>query len=77
MSGKYADASEIGAIFIINDAIGKCLNSAGTPSPRETVLKLVEWPSNLHYLYPSDLVTSRPETDIEAQIRRCGMKKGG
>jgi hypothetical protein len=54
-----------GPIFIVLDAIDECPNSAGTPSPRENVLELVEWLSELHYPNLSICVTSRPETDIE------------
>jgi hypothetical protein len=54
-----------GPIFIVLDAIDECPNSAGTPSPRENVLELVEWLSELHYSHLSICVTSRPESDIE------------
>ena len=53
-------------IFIILDAIDECPNSAGTPSPRENVLDLVVWLSELDYSRLSICVTSRPEADIEA-----------
>ena len=58
-----------GPIFIILDAIDECPNSAGTPSPRENVLRLVEWLSVLRYSHLSVCVTSRPEADIEAALR--------
>jgi hypothetical protein len=58
-----------GPIFIILDAIDECPNSAGTPSPRENVLELVEWLSELHHSHLSVCVTSRPEADIEAVLR--------
>ena len=58
-----------GPIFIILDAIDECPNSAGTPSPRENVLQLVEWLSELHYSHLSVCVTSRPEADIEAVLQ--------
>jgi hypothetical protein len=54
-----------GPILIIFDAIDECPNSAGTPSPRESVLEVVEWLSELHYPHLSICVTSRPEADIE------------
>jgi hypothetical protein len=54
-----------GPIFIILDAVDECPNCAGTPSPREKVLKLVEWLSELQYPHLSICVTSRPEVDIE------------
>jgi hypothetical protein len=58
-----------GPIFIIIDAIDECPNSAGTPSPRETVLELVKWLSELPYSHLSICVTSRPEADIEAVLQ--------
>jgi hypothetical protein len=57
-----------GPIFIILDAIDECPNSAGTPSPRENVLELVEWLSELRYPHLSSCVTSRPEADIEDSL---------
>src|SRR5258708_7111000 len=42
-----------GPIFIILDAIDECPNNAGTPSPRENVLNLVEWLSELNYSHLS------------------------
>jgi hypothetical protein len=58
-----------GPIFIILDAIDECPNSVGTPSPREKVLKLVKWLSELQYPHLSICVTSRPEVDIEGVLR--------
>jgi hypothetical protein len=58
-----------GPIFIILDAIDECHNSAGTPSPRENILELVEWLSELHHLQLSICVTSRTEADIEAVLQ--------
>jgi hypothetical protein len=58
-----------GPIFIILDAIDECPNSAGTPSPRENVLELVEWLSGLQNSHLSICVTSRPEADIEAVLQ--------
>ena len=57
-----------GPVFIVLDAIDECPNSAGTPSPRELVLELVEWLSKLDYPHVSICVTSRPEADIEAVL---------
>ena len=57
-----------GPIFFIFDAIDECSNSTGTPSPRENVLELIEWLSELAYSQVSICVTSRPETDIEAVL---------
>jgi hypothetical protein len=57
-----------GPIFIILDGIDECPDNAGTPSPRENVLELVKWLSDLHYSHLSICVTSRPEADIEAVL---------
>ena len=54
-----------GPIFIILDAVDECPNSAGRPSPRENVLELIGWLSELHYPHVYICVTSRPEVDIE------------
>jgi hypothetical protein len=56
-------------MFIILDGIDECPNSTGTPSPREKVLELVEWLSELHYSHLSICVASRPEADIEAVLQ--------
>jgi hypothetical protein len=58
-----------GPTYIILDALDECPKSAGTPSPRESVLELVEWLAksgkpNLHVC-----VTSRLEADIEANFQ--------
>jgi hypothetical protein len=58
-----------GPIFIVLDAIDECPNSTGTPSPRENVLELVEWLSELQNPNLSICVTSRPEADIEDVLR--------
>ena len=54
-----------GPIFIVLDAIDECPNSAGTPSPRENVLELLKWLSELDCSRVSICATSRPEADIE------------
>ena len=51
-------------IYIVIDALDECPNSTGTPSPRENVLRLVEWLSELRYSNLWVSVTSRPEHDI-------------
>ena len=56
-------------IYIIIDAIDECPNSAGTPSPRENVLELIEWLSKLQYSHLSICITSRLEADIEAVLQ--------
>jgi hypothetical protein len=51
-------------IYLIFDALDKCSNASGIPTPRERVLQLVK---ELVDLYISNLymcVTSRPEVDI-------------
>jgi hypothetical protein len=52
------------------DAIDERPSSTATrtPSPKENVLKLVEWLSGLHCSHLSICVTSRPEADIEAVL---------
>ena len=60
---------ENGPTYVILDALDECPKSAGTPSPRESVLGLVEWLTksgnpNLHAC-----VTSRLEADIEANFQ--------
>ena len=57
-----------GPIFLILDAIDECPNSTGTPSPRENVLELVEWLSELRTSHLSICIASRPEVDIEAVL---------
>jgi hypothetical protein len=58
-----------GPIFIVLDAIDECPTTTGTPSPRENVLELVEWLSELDYSHLSICVTSRPEADIEDVLK--------
>jgi hypothetical protein len=57
-----------GPIFFVFDAIDECPNSTGTPSPRENVLELIEWLSELNCSHLSICATSRPEADIEATL---------
>ena len=61
-------AQDQGPIFFVFDAIDECPNSTGTPSPRENVLELIEWLSELAYSHVSVCATSRPESDIEAVL---------
>ena len=56
-------------IFIILDAIDECPSSAGTPSPRENVLDLIEWLSELLCPHLSICITSRLEADVEAVLQ--------
>ncbi len=60
---------DIGPTYIILDALDECPKSTGTPSPRESVLKLVEWLTRLGYPKLRVCVTSRPEADIEARLQ--------
>jgi hypothetical protein len=59
-----------GPIFIVIDALDECPQSAGAPSPRERVLNLVEWLTNLHHSHLHVCVTSRPEADIQAVLEK-------
>ncbi|KAH9068102.1 hypothetical protein EDB83DRAFT_2595581 [Lactarius deliciosus] len=58
-----------GPTYIILDALDECPKSAGTPSPRESVLKLVGWLTKLGYPNLHICVTSRLEADIECNLR--------
>ncbi|KAH9176592.1 hypothetical protein EDB89DRAFT_78385 [Lactarius sanguifluus] len=58
-----------GPTYIILDALDECPKGAGTPSPRETVLELVEWLTKLGYPNLHVCVTSRPEADIKANLQ--------
>jgi len=56
-------------IYIVMDALDECPNSTGTPSPRENVLRLVEWLLSLGCSNLWVSVTSRPEPDIAAVLQ--------
>ena len=56
-------------IYIVLDAVDECPNSTGTPSPRENVLRLVEWLFSLRCSNLWVSVTSRPEPDIAAILQ--------
>ena len=58
-----------GPTYIILDALDECPKSSGTPSPRESVLKLVRWLIKLGYPNLHVCVTSRPEADIKASLQ--------
>jgi hypothetical protein len=58
-----------GPTYVILDALDECPKGVGTPSPRESVLKLVKWLVNLGYPHLRVCVTSRPEADIEANLQ--------
>ncbi|KAH9083695.1 hypothetical protein EDB83DRAFT_2669650 [Lactarius deliciosus] len=58
-----------GPTYIILDALDECPKSAGTPSPRESVLELVEWLTKLGRPNLRICVTSRLEADIKANLQ--------
>ncbi|KAH9961924.1 hypothetical protein BC827DRAFT_1200333 [Russula dissimulans] len=51
-------------VYIVIDALDKCYNITGTPSPRDEVLKLVVDLVNLQLPNLRICITSRPEADI-------------
>ncbi|KAH9083688.1 ankyrin repeat-containing domain protein [Lactarius deliciosus] len=58
-----------GPTYIILDALDECPKSAGTPSPRESVLELVGWLTKLGRPNLHICVTSRLEADIKANLQ--------
>ena len=54
--------------YLIIDALDESSNTSGIPSPRETVLELLEELVNLSLPYFRICVTSRPEIDIRNVI---------
>ena len=60
-------------MYIILDAVDKCPNSYGIPSPREQVLTLVEKLMGLHLPHIHICTTSRPEFDIRAKLGRLAL----
>jgi len=61
-------------IYIVMDALDECPNSTGAPSPRENVLRLVEWLLSLRCSNLWVSVTSRPEPDIAAVLRSLASR---
>jgi hypothetical protein len=55
-------------VYLVIDALDKCPDSSGTPSPRENVLELVEHLANLRLGNLRICLTSRPEVDIKAVL---------
>jgi hypothetical protein len=55
-------------VFLVIDGLDECPDSSGTPSPRENVLKLVEYLVNLRLRNLRICLTSRPEVDIKAVL---------
>lgn len=60
---------EPGPVYIIVDAIDECPNRSGTPSPRESVLGLLDELVQLKRPGLHICVTSRLESDIETILR--------
>lgn len=60
---------EQGPVFVVIDALDECPQSAGTPSPRESVLDVVRWLVDLSYSHLHVCVTSRPEADIQIVLQ--------
>ena len=58
-----------GPTYIILDGLDECPKGDDTPSPRESVLELVEWLTGLGYPHLHVCVTSRPEADIKANLQ--------
>jgi hypothetical protein len=56
------------SVYIIMDALDECLNTTGTPSPRERVLNFVEDLVSSQYPNLYFCVTSRPEQDIRTVL---------
>ena len=59
-----------GPTYIIIDALDECPITSTIPSPREEVLELVEELVGLHLPNVHICVTSRPEHDIQAVLKR-------
>ena len=55
-------------IFIVMDAVDECPNFSGIPTPRETVLDLLEDLVRLHLPNLRICVTGRPEIDIRTAL---------
>ncbi len=64
-----------GPTYIILDALDECPKSTGTPSPRESVLDLVEWLTKLGYPNLHVGVTSRLEVDIKANLQHLASHR--
>ena len=62
-----------GPTYIIIDALDECPITSAIPSPREEVLELVEELVGLHLPNVHICVTSRPEHDIQAVLKRLTL----
>ena len=63
-----------GPTYIIMDALDECPITSTTPSPREEVLDFVDELVGLHLPNVHICVTSRPEHDIEAVLKRLNKR---
>ena len=63
-----------GPTYIIIDALDECPITSTIPSPREEVLELVEELVGLRLPNVHICVTSRPEHDIQAVLKRLALR---
>ena len=63
-----------GPTYIIIDALDECPITSTIPSPREEVLELVEELVGLRLPNVHICVTSRPEHDIQAVLKRLTLR---
>jgi hypothetical protein len=63
-----------GPTYIIMDALDECPITSTIPSPREEVLELVDELVGLHLPNLHICVTSRPEHDIQAVLKRLILR---
>jgi len=61
-------------IYLIVDALDECPNTSSLPSPRKSVLKLVEELVDLQLPNLRICVTSRPETDIKTLLEPSAFR---
>jgi len=61
-------------VYLIVDALDECPNTSSLPSPRESVLKLVEELVDLQLPNLRICVTSRPETDIKTLLEPSAFR---
>jgi hypothetical protein len=52
-------------VYLIMDAVDECPNNSGIPTPRESVLQLIQELVELRLSHLHICVTSRPEIDIQ------------
>jgi hypothetical protein len=63
-----------GPTYIIMDALDECPITSTIPSPREEILELVDELVGLHLPNLHICVTSRPEHDIQAVLKRLTLR---